>query len=415
MIRKKGIILLAFVTFFTGFGFAAGNQENTEAGTAAGPVEISLWHYFTGPDGTVFEKVMDQYNSSQDSIKINYEMIPRDELLKQYTIGVVGGNLPDIGMVDNPDQASFIEMGLYKDITDLVNEWGEKDQYFDGPMLSAMQNDKVYGLPHNSNCLSFWYDVDILEAAGVQPPTTWDELEKVCAAVATDDMYALAISAVKNEEGTFQYLPWLLSAGADIEYLDSPESITALSYLTGLIEKGYMSPEVINWTQADAEKQFATGKAAMMVNGPWNITAVKTDAPDKNWSCVKIPMKVQYSSVLGGENFGIISTIDDAKLDAAWDVLKYICDDTSEEFNVAGGKFSPRSDVMSASDHWKSDPILAVFAEQMQYAMPRGPHPKWPEISNAISLSMHEAFTGMKSPEQACRDAAETVRKALGK
>ena len=413
MLRKKGSLLLILLAFTTIFVFANGSQETGESAKANEPVEISLWHYFTSHDGAVFKQVLDNYNSSQSAIQIKYEMIPRDELIKQYTIGVVGGNLPDIGMVDNPNQASFIEMGLYKDITDLVNEWGKKDQYFDGPMLSTIQNDRVYGLPHNSNCLSLWYDVDVLKAAGVQPPTTWDELEKVCEAVSSDEMYALAISAVKNEEGTFQYLPWLLSAGADIEHLDSPESIAALSFLTGLIEKGYMSPEIINWTQADIEKQFATGKAAMMINGPWNIANVKTDAPEKNWACVKIPMKEQYSSVLGGENFGIISTIEDSKLEAAWEALKYICYDTSEEFNIAGGKFSPRSDVMSKSNHWKSDPILAVFAEQMQYAMPRGPHPKWPEISSAICISMHEAFTGLKTPNQACIDAAAVVSKAL--
>lgn len=394
---------------------SVGCTKSKESGSMEDGKEtiISIWHYFGDFDGNIFHGFLDSFNSENEHITIEYETIPREELLKQYTIGIVGGNLPDIGMVDNPDQSAFIEMGLFKDITDLVDTWGKKDLYFSGPMLSTMKDDRIYGLPHNSNCLAFWYDIDVLAEAGVDPPSTWEELETAAAAVMAPGRYPLAISAVKNEEGTFQYLPWLLSAGGDIEQLDSPGSIAALSYLSGLITKGYMSPEVINWTQGDVSKQFSTGQAVMMVNGPWEIATVRKDAPDKNWSAVKIPRLEQYASVLGGENFGIIDSIDDEKIEKAWEVLKYICSETSEEFNKAVGKFSPRSDVMSTSDFWISDPILAVFAEQMEYAMPRGPHPKWPEISAAISQSIHEVFTGSKTAAQSAADAAVTVNAAL--
>ena len=57
--------------------------------------------------------------------------------------------------------------------------------------------------------------------------------------------------------------------------------------------------------------------------------------------------------------------------------------------------------------------MLAVFGEQMEYAMPRGPHPKWPEISTAISEAMHEAITGVKTPEQALKDAQVKAQEAL--
>ena len=35
------------------------------------------------------------------------------------------------------------------------------------------------------------------------------------------------------------------------------------------------SKSVINWTQGDAKDQFVAGKAAMMVNGPWQIPALQ--------------------------------------------------------------------------------------------------------------------------------------------
>jgi multiple sugar transport system substrate-binding protein len=381
---------------------------------SAEPTEVKLWHYFSGPDAPWFEKVVSDFNASQTKVKVTSQMVPREELLKQYTIGLVGGNLPDIGMVDNPEHASFSAMGLFLDISDRMKGWEGDGKFFKGPWKSCVYQGKVYGIPHNSNCLALYYNTDMLKAAGVTPPTTWDELTAACKKLTKPGVYGLAICGIGNEEGTFQFLPWILSSGATVEKMDSPESIKSLTYLTDLIKKGYMSSEVINWTQADAEKQFATGRAAMMVNGPWNLSAVKTDAPSMNWNLTKIPKDKVYASVLGGENFGIIYNSKHAN--EAWEFLKYMSlPNVMESFAMAAGKFPPRSDVMNNSKYWKSDPLLKVFAEQMEFAMPRGPHPKWPEISSAIFTAYQESFTMTKSPTQALKDAQKKIDKALVK
>ena len=118
-------------------------------------------------------------------------------------------------------------------------------------------------------------------------------------------MYGLAISATNNEEGTWQYLPWLWSAGGDIDTIDGPESVKALSFLRQLIDEGLMSSDVVNWTQQDAAMAFMSGQAAMCINGPWIRPSIMADAPDLNWAVAKIPMDQQYASILGGESFGI--------------------------------------------------------------------------------------------------------------
>lgn len=381
------------------------------APTVTEPIVIKLWHYYENADA--FNSLIAAFNEENKDVQIEVEYVPREELMKQYTMGAVGGQLPDIGLVDNPDQAAFIQMGTFLDITDLVEAWGEADQYFTGPLKSATVDGKIYGLPSNSNCLALYYDIDALKAAGVEPPTTWDELLIAAEKTTNDNTYGLAISAPKNEEGTFQYLPWLLSAGANIEHLDSPESIKSLAYLTNLVQKGYMSLEVINWTQADVEKQFASGQAAMMVNGPWNIGSVKADAPDKNWAVTLLPKDQVYASVLGGENFGICSTLAPEKKEAAFTVLKYLCAGMTLKWSQDYGIFPSRSDIMALSTHITSDPILKVFADEMQYAMPRGPHAKWPQISDAISTSLQKALSGATTPEVACQEAQTQVNDIL--
>lgn len=383
----------------------ATNSENVnevKASEGKEPKEVVFWHYFTSVNGETIQKYVDEYNAMQDDIKINFEFVPRDELLKQFTIGLVSGELPDMAFIDNPDHASFSAMGLFADITDKVNGW-EDANFLEGPLNSTKYNDRIYGLPHASNALALYYDVDMLEAAGVEPPETWEELEEVASKLTSGNTYGLAFSAIKNEEGTFQMLPFFLSAGATVENLDSPEAIKALTFLSNLTNKGYVSTEVLNWAQGDAEKQFISGNAAMIINGPWIKPNLEKSAPDKNWGVTKLPKDTEFASTLGGENIVILNNSE--VVDESWEFLKWF---TSKENNIefckSVGRFSPRSDV-TPEEVWGDDEIMKVFADQMKYAMPRGPHPKWPEISATIISAVQESLSGLREPEQALQDA----------
>ena len=415
------LAIMMTVVLFTACGGGDGAPAPTPAGDeAAGDevaddetpaptgdvIELSMWHYFGVNGQEIIDELTTRFNEENPGIRITPTFVSRDDLLRQYTMGAVSGDLPDIGMVDNPDHASFSVMGVFDDITDLVDAWGEKDAFFEGPMLSATWEGRVHGLPIASNCLALFYNVDLLEEAGVDVPTTWDELEAAAAILTEGDRFGLAISMVNDEEGTFQFMPWFISADGSIDDLSGPGPIRAISFINDLIEQGSVSRDVINWGQGDANMQFMNGLAAMQVNGPWNIPTIEREAPDLNWNVSLIPRDVRYASVLGGENFGIC--VNSTDREAAFAFLSWFHSaETLAEWNERNGTFPPRSDALVLRDLWTEDPILSVFGEALQYAMPRGPHPRWPEISSAISSAMHEVFTGTSSPEEAMHRAAE--------
>ena len=241
-----------------------------EIGESNGGNTVTLWHYFEG-EADALNKMIKDYNESQSDIYIVPTYVSREELMKQYTIGAVSGDLPDIGMCDSPDMASYISLGVFADINDYLTSWSDLDQFYDGPLSSCKGSDgHLYGLPNNSNCLALLCNMDMLNAAGVEEaPTTWEELEEACEKVSDPDngVYGLAISAVSNEEGTFQFIPWLYSAGGSVADIDSDASVKAFSYLADLQSKGYMSNEVVNWGQGDALNAWAAQKAAIVESG----------------------------------------------------------------------------------------------------------------------------------------------------
>lgn len=336
---KKRIAVVAIATLM------AGCLTNVGTVSAAEPTEITFWHYMSeDKEGKFVNEAIEEFNNSQDEVHVTAQYLPREELMKQYTIGVVSGELPDCGMVDNPDHASYASMGVFEDITDLYNSWDEAD-FMEGSINSCYYDDKLYGLPWGNNCLGLFYNKSMLEEAGVEVPTTWSELEAACEKLTTDTCKGLAISAIGNEEGTFQYMPWLLSAGGSVDNLTSDESKESMTYLKDLMDKGYISKECINWTQADAEKQFASGQAAMMINGPWQFSGLSDDAPDLEYGVAKVPKADDgdYASVLGGENVAICKG---ANVEASWKFLTWITSkEESAKICEAIGRYSPRADV----------------------------------------------------------------------
>jgi multiple sugar transport system substrate-binding protein len=419
---SKAVLVLFLAAVLIVTGCSKSNNAAPTDGTSAqnggqasngGKQKVAVWHYFENNTRAAFENAIKKYNASQDKFEVTPQYVPFANMKKQLSIGLAAGDdLPDIVQLDNPDHAAFSAMGTFEDVTDLVNTWGQIDNFFPGPVNSTVFEGKYYGLPISSNCLALFYNKDVFAEAGIaSPPKTWDELQTVAKQLTKGDRYGLAISAPKSEEGTFQFLPWLLSTGANYDSLDKPEAVKALDFLTGLIKDGSMNKEVINWTQGDVEKQFAAGKAAMMVNGPWNIGPVKADAPDMNYGVALLPIDKQNASVLGGENIAIVKG---KNKEGAWDFITWFLEpENFQEFIQISGYFPPRKDVLEQSDFWKNDENLKVFSDQMNSAMPRGPHPKWPQISEAMQEAIQRALTLHDSPDTAMKEAAQKVKALL--
>lgn len=419
---KKAIALLLASMLLLGILAGCGSTETVQkeapaangqkAGAAEAPKEkakLTLWYYYENkPLQDTLAEIVKGFNASQQESEVAAEYVPFADFKKQLSIGLAASKLPDVVIIDNPDHAAYSAMGLFADITDKLKDWPDKDQYFEGPWKSCTLDGKVYGIPLGSNCLALYYNEEMLGKAGVTPPQTWDELKAAAKKLTGNGITGLAISAPKNEEGTFQFMPWLLSTGATVETVGSPEGIKAFDLLAGMIKDGSMSKEVINWTQSDVLKQFQAKKVAMMLNGPWQVPSLQKDSPDLKWKVVLTPKDKQFSSVLGGENWGVVNG---KNVDSAVKFLMYaVKPELIKDYIGKFGYLPARKDA-AADKQFTDDPVTKVFADELQYAMPRGPHPKWPEVSNALSTALQETLTLSKTPEAAAKDAQAKIDK----
>lgn len=378
------------------------DAENTASseGTSGGE-EVTIWYYWeTEGHQKALDKVITDYNASQSDITVTAKYVPFADFKKQLSIGASADELPDIAILDSPDHASYATMGIFADLSGKF----DVSSYYEGAVDSCTIDGTLYGVPFGVNCLGLYYNQDLLDAAGCKAPTNWEELKETASKLTKDNVTGLAFCSLQNEEGTFNFMPWVWSTGAGSYEINSEGGVKALTMAKDLIESGAMSKECINWTQGDVMNQFISGNVAMMINGPWQIPTMKQEAPDLNWKVALIPQDKEYASALGGENYAVIAGGNE---EGALKFLEYATAKEQVEYLMDSFGYIS-ADKTIAEGQFADDEAMKTFTEQLNYAKARGPLAEWPEVSDAISLAFNQVMTGEKAPQEAA-DAAQQV------
>ncbi len=389
---------------------AASTEEAPEVVAASDEAsgDVTIWYYWETPGHqAALDHIIQEFNGQQDKITVQAKYVPFADFKKQLSVGASAGELPDIVILDNPDHASYAAMGIFADITDRF----DVSTYYPGPVNSCTLDGRLYGVPFGSNDLVLFYNEDMLKEAGCEVPTTWDELLDVAKKTTKGNVHGFAHCALQNEEGTFNFLPWVWSTGQTSYEIDSEGGIKALEFEKALVESGAFPKEAINWTQGDTMNQFISGNLAMMINGTWQIPTMRQEVPDLNWNVAFIPQDKQQASGLGGENYAVIAGGNE---EAAIAFLQYATSgDTCLYMMEHMGYISSNSKI--AENQFGDDAVYQVFVDEMKYANARGPLPEWPDISDAISLAFNKVITGESDAKTAAEEAQKTIDSILGK
>jgi multiple sugar transport system substrate-binding protein len=287
------------------------------------------------------------YQSAHPNVTIKRTAQPFADLKQKLLQGATAGELPDIVVIDNPDHSSFAALGVLADVSDHVKSWGQEAAYYEGPWKSTVYEGRNYGVPDNSNCLALWSNTAQCKAAGVDVPGDWESLKAAVKTLSSGKTRGIAVSAVKSVEGTFQWLPFLWAAGADLDSLDSDGGRAALALWTDFVKAGELSKSAVNWDQLAVIQQFANERAALMVNGPWQIPSLKKDKPKLGWDVSVLPKDQTSASILGGENIAITKS----SKNVDWEFIQWTQQpEQLRTYNVTAGEIPSRKDVAQGPD-----------------------------------------------------------------
>lgn len=401
----------ALSVLFTAILLLAACSADPQSSDSGKKQTITWWDTMT-TDGSVnaINKIIAEYETAHPNVDIKRTYVSYSDIKTKLLLGSIGNQGPDILWIDSADHQTFAAAGVLADVTEEVEAWGQADQYIEGPWSSTVYDGRNYGVPVGSNNLALYYNKDYFEQAGLKPPTNWEELQSAAKELTQGDVFGFAVSAVKTEEGTFQFLPFMLQAGADIIDFDSPGTLKALTMMTDMVNAGYMSRDVVAQKQADTATQFAAGKLAMMVNGTWQIPFLKENSK-VNWGIVELPADEKSVTVLGGENWAISEASKHKEI--AFDVIQFANEpDRLKDLLQTNGRLPSRGDLLK-DPFWQEDENMKVFADSMLGSRARAYGPNYASISEAIQTMLQESLTGAKTPEAAQKSASAVIHELL--
>ncbi|MDU7428632.1 MAG: extracellular solute-binding protein [Actinomyces urogenitalis] len=312
--------------------------------------------------------------------------------------------LPDLLMLDNPDLQQIAATGALT----LLGDLGFKAEGFiEGFVGAGTYEGELYGMGPCANTLGLYYNKDLLDAAGVAVPTTWDELKAAAKTLTSGDTYGIAFCAKASYEGSWQFLPFFWSAGADETDIATPEAASALQLWVDLVRDSSASESVLNWSQTELGEQFTSAKAAMVIDGPWLTTTF--DKSDVNWAVAEIPVPAAGDTAvapLGGELWTIPQTGDQAKQAKAMELLQALLDDdTVLELNTTRFTIPTKEAVDAAYIETlpQMEPLVTAVNNGRSRTAQLGE--AWPKTAEALYNAIQSALTGKEEPLAALETA----------
>lgn len=372
------------------------NQKKTTETTKK--EELVMWSYYeTDAQKKGLDYLVKEFNDSQEQYELTWEYVPMSDYIKKLTVAASPKYIPDLILLNSPDTYSLIRIDYLEDITDQLSQKVWEDEYYPEVFNSVRYGSRVYGLPFSCNNAAIIYNKDMLSDIGAEVPDDWDSFKEVARELTNfnkNGCYGFAMSAAGGEQGAFQFMPWILSTGADITHMDDERGKAAFSLIDDMISEGSIPYECLNLSQNDLTKMFLEGKIAMMENGSWTIPQL--DESGINYGIFPIPENKSKGVILGGENLCIVRG---KNKEGAMKVVNFCTQPwIMAEIGELTGNISP---VIENAERFKACyPQYSVFVEQMAYGVSRKSIPNWKRVCQALCDSQYQMFGSEHTTQQ---------------
>ena len=324
--KKFSVLLLALAMLLMSLAGGA-LAETTERQT------VNFWYLWTGVEAEGMEEIIANYNASQDVYEVVGLSVPDESKI---VVAIASNEGPDVTDSFSSNVSSYYDQGIMLPLNDYISETGYDTSAFPEAMMECCTVDgNIVALPMNIINYMMYINTDLLDAAGVEIPTTGDELLEAARALTqvADDG---TIEVLGMPVYPYGYYLDAMVYGMGGSYTDDGETLNvdnegfrkAVELLKAYYDEfGYdqISAFQTAGSWLDSTDPFLNGQQAIRFDGSWMANFISQYAPDLNYTCLPIvtlnegdtPAAVVSSSV-----FYIPSTANCP--DGAFDFMTYL-------------------------------------------------------------------------------------------
>lgn len=370
-------------------GGSSGLSGDSGGGDGSKPT-INQWYHQYGEAGT--QQAVEKYAKAYPDATVKVQWTPGDYTSKLNS-GLLSSSGPDVFESSvNIDQVKSKQVVALDDLIADV-----RDDYSEADLKSSTVDGKVYAIKMVDDMGVLYYRKSVLEKAGVQPPTTVDELIAASKELTTKDQKGLFIgndAGVTPSFGGGSLLgPILWTVGSDFLTDDNKHG-----FLTDDVKQSFASMRELfesksillgsptDWWDPSS---FTQGLAAMQWCGLWAMPGIQKALGD-DFGVVAWP---KFSSSVGTPStfaggWGAMVSAKAKDVEAAKAFVKWLWVDNAEDqedFNLSYGfHIPPRKSLAAKAEKLQAGPAadaLKIFNESAVAA-----NPAWtPKMNNAYA------------------------------
>jgi multiple sugar transport system substrate-binding protein len=371
-------------------------------------------------------------------IRLRFQVAAPVQLRSRLTLAVAQGAAADLSLLDSVWVAEFADRGYLEPMAN-INPATAHQLSTDlvPPMIPHHTiNGELIAYPAEADFAVLWYRKDWFEAEGIKAPTTWDQWLECLRHFQDPDIrdryhigsHSLAFTGglPAGETTTFQLLPVLWSAGADVitDYevvLNSPEAKSAVRFVTDLVRRHrFASRDVVNVSWNAPALSLAAGSVAMSLGGSYEAELIRAAA---GWEIDEFLQRVGFlpvpagpdgepATLLGGLSYGIYRQSRRQELALGLlaralrpDILSIWCARTSTNPPTISG---------AKAIDMNAEPFLHETSQLFQHARTRWPIAEYQRVSATITRMFESAILGEIEPEDAVARAAVVISGITG-
>lgn len=381
-----------------------------------------------------FEKIVDLYEK-QTGNKVKLDVTPYGGMLEKGRNAVRAGTSPyDILNLDALWTIEFYEGGFLKPLAEIDPTFAlpaEVLTFEDSNYWNAQQRwrtrdgGQLMGYSPNGNIHVLYYREDLLKAANLEPPKTWDDVAAICQKLhRPPGMYGFITRGEKGNPIRYDWTPFMQGAGASIvrapkdgDYtvtINSPQALQALDRYISL-QKSCAPPNVGVLGQGDVIQLLATGTAAQGLA----VIAAWPTFDDRQRSAVVGKINTVVVPAFPGRNpgvaignwvFAVPKNIPAERQRAAIAFSNWFLTAPAQRAYAEGGGIPVRSDTF-ASDLASRPEFrwMKAYIDSQPFARQELGYAEGAQVEAVLGLRLNQALVGEMSPARALNTAAREI------
>jgi multiple sugar transport system substrate-binding protein len=393
------------------------------AGRDHDPSSLEVW--VMGPEADAAAVLAAAFEIAEPGVRIHVQQLPWTAAHAKLLTAYAGGALPDVCEVGNTWLAEFVALGAVERLDRRVEASASirPSDYFPGVWRTNIVSHGLWGLPWYVDTRLLFYRRDLAERAGAgAPPSDWAGWLKA--------MRSIRDQAPAGDWATLmplnEYEPLLALAlqqpdpllrdGGTFGNFRSPGFRRALAFYGEIFRQG-LAPLATNTEVSSLYEEFARGRYASVLTGPWNLGEFARRLPAElqpAWATTPLPgPDGPGAGIAGGSS--LVVTARSPRKDLAWRFVEHLSQPrVQSRFHAMTGDLPARRSAWDLGD-LAQDATAAAFRDQLARVRPAPAVPEWERIATEMQAVAEAMVRGRLTLDAAVTEMDRRADRLLEK